>query len=819
MAVLARFVKGGYIFDVSSPPYRLAADFVPPSANIVMSDAGGTSLNRYGGRDKVSERAENMVANIPIIYTGGSEAEVANARRNLAAFLALGSDLNNPMYFEFRPNVIVEAEPLFGQFGANRRLEVVHVPRIDMWSRYGFGTINGRGERVDIPITFKPFFLGRQQILGNATGGISEDLVGVVSGFPKGLSIPKATTNDFTNPIFAHATWDTSWDTGADLVSEENTDRRYILAGNSSAKLLSTGSGDPAFKSDLSLLTGSYHLSCYAKLPSGAAVTSSHIFLVFEGSAVTTTYTSVGNGWYRLNYANTTTAGTRALGVAIVLGVVIYVEGFQIEYESSFVTEPTFGGLAGVASSGTIFESDVTRAAASLTFPVDDIINLDEGTIRIVWDARYAASGGVSRYFFADSNGSLEAYLDGAHKYHLSDGTNAAISASANQPSNQQKLVLHFVFGGGQGLKVYVDGSQEATDSTYAPPSTKATTIYLGSDEAGANQANGIFMEFSSYDVAMTSDEVLADYNAISPLLDSGVRISPIPFLWTKDGDGIVDNCDDSTRDNWAIAGGIPGTHPAITRIDGELSSGFDSYALFMSNFLTSSFIRPGDILFGEQQGTTDASTSGGEYNQKTVSTTSQSWSTALTDYQIAELYGRWVTLFCRLYDAGSNLQIAFSSFGSKLTDYHSISTTTAYRLFKTDPLFIADLTVDYPNNSPGYNYKTYALAAKRTIGSAAVRVDFIILMPEPMIRLYPGATAGGSPEGFSYDSGLHRAISKTSADVSLGRLEKRGKKMELEPGVYNGLITLIGSPGGPTTITHTLTYERIYIIPRWSVL
>lgn len=820
MAYLAKFVKGGRELDVSSSPYKLATSFVPSSSNISSLTSVGTSANRYGGGEKISERANNIIWTLPVIFTGDSEAEVSRARRDLAAFMALGSDRFTPMYFEFRANVVVTQEPKFGQFGANVRYEIVHIDAPDLWSMYGVGSVNKYGEQVEITLTCKPFVLGKRQVLGTATGGLTEDRVGTTDGFSRGLSIPKATTNDFSNPIFASSSFASSWDVGADLVTDEVTDPRYVLFGNSSTRILATGSTNVSFKEDLTLSAGSYHLSCYAKLPDGGAITSSHIILVFEGTGQTTTYTSVGDGWYRLNFADTTAGGVQACGVAVTQGVTVYVDGFQIEFESSFVTAPVFAGLVGVTSSGTEHQSDTTRAVGTLSFPIDEVISQDEGTIRIVWDARYAASGAVNRTFFSDSNGSLTGYLDSAHRYQFHDGTNSAVG-TANQPSNHEKLILHFVYGGGEGLKVYLNGSEEVSTGSYTVPATKATSLYIGSDESSASLANGIFMEFSTYDVAMTSTEVSADYNALLPLVNDGKRISPIPFLWTKDGDDIVDNADDSTRDNWAVAGGIPGTHPAETRIDGEVSPGWTGYGLWISNLISNEIINPGGIVYGEQQGTVDANASGGEYSSKTVTTSAQTWSTSLSALDLEALFNREVYLFTRLYDAGSLLTIAFRLVANSdiTTDYKSISTTTAFRLFKTDPLFIADLAVHIPGSTPGYNSPTFYLSAKRTLGSAAARVDFNIMMPRPLLFMVPGATAAGSPEGFSYTSQDNRALSKTSADVSIGLLETRGDRIELVPNRYNALISLIGDIAGTHTITHTLTYERIYVTPRWSVI
>lgn len=818
MAYLAKLTKGNRTLDLSASPYQVVRTFIPPSANLSFVGSSGTSANRYGGTMKISERATNITVNVPIVITVSGKANVRRARGDLDAFLALGSSRFEPMYFEYRIDNVFTPEPLFGQYGASQRLEIVHAHVPKNTSR--FGIQHGYGSRLEISLVCKPFVMGRRQILGTAKGGLTEDRIGAVDGFGKGLSIPEATTNIFDNPFFTNATWNNNWTNGSDVVDEENTDLRFKLFGSSSARLLCNGATNKNFTQSITLAAVAHSISCYAKLPDSSAISSSHLQIFYQGSLQTTTYTDVGNGWYKLTHTSGAGAGADSVGVGLVQDVVIYVDGFQCE-ASSIATAPVYGEWVGSAWGGTSHVSSTTRTAATLTFPIDSVLSLDEGTIRIVWDVRDTSA--VDRYLFEDDNGSFVAQIDNTSQFSFTDGTQTA-TALASEPSDYDKIILHFVFGGGEGLKIYRDGVEVATDGSYTAPGTKATKLYLGSDNAGGNHSNGIFMEFSTYDVAMTAAQALADYNTLSPLIANATdsRIFPIPFLWTKDGDNVVDNADDSSRDNWAIAGGIPGSFPAETRIDGEILPGWTGYSLWLSNFIMDDIIRPGDVLYGEQQGTVDATASGGEYNQQSVSGFSATtWSTSLDNTDVEALFDKECYLFTRFYDAGSDMTIAFSltANGTIVSDYLSIVTTTAFELFKTKPLSFVDLAVRIPGSTPGYNSPAFALSVLRTTGTDNARVDFNILMPRPLLQLKPGKTAAGNPEGFSYTSRDNRALSKTAADISIGLLELTGDKIELEPNQYNGLVSLIGDIGSTSTITDTLTLERIYVTPRWGIM
>lgn len=815
---LGRFWKNGRRLDIDGVTYSLPGTFVPPMPNLEYIAAEGTAANQYNGQGKVADTAENLHFTVPIIImVDGSAAD--RARQELGAFLALGSTRRKPMYFSFRADNGIPVEPLYGQFGAFFRLEIVHAYAPENVSL--FGLEHGRGGQLDVRLVCRPFPEGTAQVLGTASGAVREDKVGSVTRFSKGLLIPDPVTNLHTNPIFAYqGSAENGWTAEAGIVYQENTNREFVLFGKSSARLTAITSADRAFYQTLTLVNEVHHLGCYAKLPNGGPVTAGYIQIYYEGTAVVTTFQEVGDGWYRLLFAGITTGGSITVGVQVVQGTTIYVDGFMCVESGSFLPEPVFGGLLGTTSAATIHDSAVTQAGGVLRFRFREVLSLDEGTIQLAWNAR--DTGQLLRYFFADDNGNIRAYINAAEQLRFSDGTNEA-GALADAIDDYETVVLHFVFSKDQGLSIYRNGEVVAVAIAYTAP-VMPEYLYLGSDESAANRANGAFLYFGTYNIALTGVQAWDDYLALAPLVAAGRAVLPIPFLWTKDGDDVADNADDSSRDNWAVAGGIPGTHPAVTRIDGKISPGWTGSGLFLSNFITNEIIMPGDVLYGEQQGTAGtAAESGGQYNQQAVGAGSAvAWSTTLSDDELEALFEKEVYLFTRLADAGANLTIAFQmkANGTILTDYRRISTAATFRLFKTPPLSITFLAAGFLDDTPGYNAPAFSLSAIRSSGGAAnVQVDYTILMPRPLLFLYAGATAGGSPEGFSYSSRIHDAISLTNGNAQIGWLQKQGDRIELVPLRYNNLVSLIGNLAAATTITHTLTYNRIYVTPRWSVV
>ncbi|MBI2314953.1 hypothetical protein HYU93_02745 [Candidatus Daviesbacteria bacterium] len=98
--------------------------------------------------------------------------------------------------------------------------------------------------------------------------------------------------------------------------------------------------------------TNTYNLSAYA-YTDGSAVTSSDAELFYNGSTITTTYTSVGSGWYQLTGTVTGTSSSVGYGVQVKAGKTVYLDNMS---------------LNNYAASGTltssIFDTEFTSGAA-----------------------------------------------------------------------------------------------------------------------------------------------------------------------------------------------------------------------------------------------------------------------------------------------------------------------------------------------------------------------------------------------------------------------------------------------------------------------
>jgi hypothetical protein len=236
--------------------------------------------------------------------------------------------------------------------------------------------------------------------------------------------------------------------------------------------------------------------------------------------------------------------------------------------------------------------------------------------------------------------------------------------------------------------------------------------------------------------------------------------------------------------------------------------------------------VEPTNIIYKEAGGTADGTpnnSSNDNYLSATVSTTAVPF-LGLSPYGDTiqpvkyELSGRTYYLIARVYDAGSDLTMAFGDIGgvdSIITEYIPLSTTTAYRVYVSLPL-------TYSSNKSIFRKEGYELAKfypvlylKRTTGSAAARLDYFVTMPAPMMEI---AAPSYGYTGLLYKGTQARVMSGSEIVGSAQSL--RGEAVELLPNRSNQLISVIGwHNSSANSITRTMTYTILEVTPRWTLI
>ena len=203
--------------------------------------------------------------------------------------------------------------------------------------------------------------------------------------------------------------------------------------------------------------------------------------------------------------------------------------------EIVYPTTPGHGDMMGWSWSGTAHASTSTRTAGRVRISTD-YLNVAEGTIAAVIKTKISSAdfGSELPTIFEEDTGELRFLYNGTiTDWTFTDGTNTATSSDETFDVNET-IVLHVTWGA-DGLFIYKNGSQIATNATYTP-FTMGPYVYIGTSDSPGRHNNATMLDFRSYATAATAAEVLADYTNIAAIIADGERVGNIPWLWTNDG-------------------------------------------------------------------------------------------------------------------------------------------------------------------------------------------------------------------------------------------------------------------------------------------
>lgn len=817
MAYTLKLIKGGRTLDLMSGRYK--TDFTPPDVALTPLIASGTSANRYGGGTLIDAQAQDRSVSMTAHVRGATDSEVARGVADLRAMLSLAGDTSEPLYLQYHPNSDVP-EPLWGQ--RSIYYEIVFANSAQIGPSYSVANIRSRQANVDCALTVKPYAVGKKQQLALASGGVGEDIYGSPLGQSRGLQVSTVSPtggNEITNPVFGHSTYTNDWTLDASLDSLQNTDPKFVLWGTVNSIRLTSRSTSQRVRMAINTgETNTHTWSCYAKLPDGSAVTSTHVVL-FYSVALTTTYTSVGDGWYRLTSSGAGINAATNTGAEVKNGYTVYLTGFQME-ESAVATPLMYGDLLGCAWAGTAHDTASTRAVGMCKVPVNiDSFRPGDMSVRLVvkffctdtfstnivfFDARDAGAGG---------SGPVIYFAAAGDDFRLDFG-GVSIDSAAQTFAVGDIITLHIVGDETGGIIIYKNGVSIASSGSFNP-SVLASYFFIGSDYLSTSIGPVTIMDCSTWDVALTAAQVLADYTNIAQVVADDQRVGAIPYLWTKDGDGIVDNCDGSVsgtaRDNYCVVNGIPGSSPALTVINATMST--SGATIHLSNLDTDSFFTPDGTIFNDVNGTADVGTSSDDaYNAVSVSTSETTVSSIdITERVYRMIAGRDVYALARIADASTTATARLSILNDGIvSDWVDIpNTTLAIALIGP----IAFPSIDTLGINDGLNLTgiLYKVRCIRSSGTANVNIDYALFVPRPLYKIVPPTS---SVVTFVYTSRNAQARMLVSASTAYELAQTTGDTIEFVPGKYNILFSIQS-----TAVTDTLTYNSVKVSPRYMLL
>jgi hypothetical protein len=809
MAYTASITRGATKIDLSSGYYQVDRDFAPPGTNTAWNVANGLYANRGGG-EYVGDKPMNREWSFRVKINGDSVEHARGLANNLAAFIRT-RDKSTPTFVWFKNNTL--PEPLWGQLGASLRYEIVTADA-SVGELYGLNGKRAYRYFVDLFLEVKPEAIGAQQRLASAAGGIIEDVLGATDQKSKGLKIPEATTNKVHNCVFGAATFDTGY-TSTNVVTTKNTDTRFCLPGLlQSAKVVGAPGGQIA-ASFAASNTNTHAFSFYVKRQDSGAVTSSDCSIYYNATK-TTTFTSLGDGWYMAEWVGAGISGATVTGLNVEAGRKVYIGGFQIE-EKAAVTPLAYGDRMGCAWTGTAHASTSTRTAAQMKVPVgNDTILRDAGSFSMVWKTPEANTMAANRVLFsAGATVFLLQYIAATDTFKLYEATNVAESAAQTFAAGTTFRIIGT--WGANGVNLYINGVLAGTDAQYAVPDF-AGNMTIGTDGGFANHANGTYLHFQTYENELTAAQVTVIDAELSAQITAGLRPGTIPWLWTKDGDNVIDNCDDSTRDNWCVIGGVPGNLPCQYKHFIQPSTAKSSYWLGGTDLPEGVFVYPSNQWFVDYNSTANGAYCGGGYG----STTGSSWSGILGGSMVASLYGYGKhNMFIRLSKEATSGTISVRPthiIGSSQTvngDYKLISIDTTNRLYYVGTS-ILDNTIKNGMVELGYKFDLLLLGFTFTAGGSNMNVDFQMDIPGDVIRInMPFAMP--IPGYIIYDGNRSFAASGTTF-INTGELTQVGNDPKLLPNKNNMVWGISAGDAEAHALADTLTFTT-FITPNWSLI
>lgn len=482
------------------------------------------------------------------------------------------------------------------------------------------------------------------------------------------------------------------------------------------------------------------------------------------------------------------------------------IDGIQIELTASPAPEgleqqaAQAGGTIALHSKGVQISSG---ASSKLHWPSYSITGLTQNFTVTMWATLSAAPSGNMTFFgyYVDANNQMSVvYNTSATRWQISKtvgGVTVSANSSSDTIANGDDVHLCLVQDG-TTLRLYVNGVSAAS-VTATNSMTDSGLISFGCPATGTVDGINVILDgcrIMPDDIS--SAEAATLYEVELPIKQDGGQVGAPPYFWTKDGDNVLDNVDDTNRDNWGIIGGVSGDLEADTRIGVVWTSAY-ARDIWIGMKSQDSTFTPSSYLWNELTGltnTADSSFSGGSYTSGSFATQGAQLSAVKTGLTSTLLYGRYQVLTLVGSTNSTNVRYWWK-FGAASTndDAHnigddvsySIDLTSGFQLLSLGDAFIESSRYTAPT---GYEISAYLELVDdiSDVISWTARGDFIFLLPWPYARIVDTQSSwSGATDPYSLSiEGTRAYTTDTGADFAY-----IGDPIRPHPGKYNYLFLM----------------------------
>jgi len=816
--------------------------FAPPDVAASVTYSQSTSANRYTGGSVIDESLEDRGFSFGITVLGGSEGEIGKNSRRLREFLRrAGARPDRDLILRVRGNASVP-EPIWGQHGAALRYKI-KAGGLALPQSWGSGQrASGMVEDGLVALTLGPTAEGLEQRAAQAKGAVYEDYFGNPEGVSRGTMVGPAETNVIPNTSFE--TDVTGWTaTGCTL---ERTDEQAFVGSYGMRQIVST-TNTTATAHYVGVVTGapvaqdSYCLQAEFYAPAEMVGQTIGVFISELGGASATENTALSTvtavaGWNFVHTVGTVKKADRTslraylyIPAAATIEIGSWVIWDAVDMFVGDAARPHVDGdQIGCVWTGTAHASTSTSTVGYLRIALADLprFSVLQGAICVAVKHRAARSRGTSGYLFSDGGNFYAAFANATDKWLFTDGTNSEGSGGAAQTFVPGDIdIVHFIWGPGR-LEIYLNGVLYDGGTAFTPW-TLGTHLYIGCSHLSTLHYNGLFMNFTIWNVSLSAAQIAKDYGQVNSLVrggdGKGQRLSGILYQWTKDGDDIYDNCLDSTHAHYGYIGGVQGSYPAKTKFYG-LVSGSGYKTITMSNlplFFTDYASGLPAKLFADLSAVTAADMCGGEYYTASMDddyTALGGGNTIGAVSTIQALIGREAYVYSRYKDsqASENINFAFAySMGSTLIysrDRLQAISNSAYRLHRTPPMALFSIPNEIDDEFLAKSFVFTGFVKRENTSSNAFYVDYSVLMPRPLMVLNNVQTAITEFRAINGE-----AIRLASGEFAT-RVSVKGDLIEFEPERINLLQILMGDESTDPLVASTCTL-KVWITPRYALI
>jgi len=258
-------------------------------------------------------------------------------------------------------------------------------------------------------------------------------------------------------------------------------------SGTASAKIVATNQGEYSQQVNLGN-TNNYNLVAYAYIDGSTAVDSSYAQLFANGSVLTTTYSSVGGGWYKLSAVTAGSASSAAYGVQVKAGKTIYIDDLSLtNYVSSGTLTSNIYDTTVGSDWGTLSYSATTPINTTVSVKVRAGNNADLSDATAFASCSAVASG-------TDLSGGCSPdnhrYVQYQVTLSTSDNSNSPTLSSVTVPYSPSDIIAPPTNASSLAMKTSPGGTT-ITSNSWTNDSTPYFSWTAGADDGGGSGIKG----------------------------------------------------------------------------------------------------------------------------------------------------------------------------------------------------------------------------------------------------------------------------------------------------------------------------------------